>query len=51
MLLLGLLSAAITFTLTLFEIALECGFANDAHFSRAFRQKFGVSPRQYCISS
>ena len=34
-------------SLTLFEIALTCGFANDAHFSRVFRQNFGVSPRQY----
>lgn len=27
------------------EIAYRCGFLNAAHFSRAFRQRFGVSPR------
>lgn len=26
------------------EIAWQCGFANAAHFSRAFKQRFGVSP-------
>jgi AraC family transcriptional regulator, positive regulator of tynA and feaB len=29
------------------EIALRCGFSDPAHFSRAFKQKFGVSPRAY----
>jgi AraC-like DNA-binding protein len=28
------------------EIAYSWGFSNLAHFSRAFRQKFGMSPRQ-----
>jgi AraC-like DNA-binding protein len=27
------------------EVAYRCGFLNAAHFSRAFRQRFGVSPR------
>lgn len=26
------------------EVALECGFADMSHFSRVFRQRFGVSP-------
>ncbi|MEX2333706.1 MAG: AraC family transcriptional regulator, partial [Pseudohongiella sp.] len=26
------------------DIACECGFSSDAHFSRAFRQRFGLSP-------
>lgn len=29
------------------QIALDCGFADGAHFSRDFRAHFGVSPRQY----
>ncbi|EHH67676.1 helix-turn-helix domain-containing protein [Gluconobacter morbifer] len=31
--------------LTIADIALRHGFRNAAHFSRRFRQKFGVSPR------
>ncbi|CAB3761892.1 helix-turn-helix domain-containing protein [Paraburkholderia humisilvae] len=27
------------------EVAFRCGFVNAAHFSRAFRQRFGVSPK------
>lgn len=27
-------------------IAYSCGFTSDAHFSRAFRRQFGLSPRQ-----
>ncbi|MEX1196874.1 MAG: AraC family transcriptional regulator [Pseudohongiellaceae bacterium] len=26
------------------DIACDCGFTSDAHFSRAFRQRFGLSP-------
>ncbi len=29
------------------NIAMQCGFYNMSHFSRAFRQQYGVSPRQY----
>lgn len=29
------------------EIAFSCGFNDAAHFSRAFRERFGVSPRQF----
>ncbi len=29
------------------DVCLECGFENNTHFSKAFRQRFGVSPMQY----
>lgn len=29
------------------EIAFRCGFSDAAHFSRAFRDKFGLSPRAF----
>jgi len=29
------------------ELAFWCGFVDQAHFSRRFRQRFGVSPREY----
>lgn len=29
------------------EIALDCGFSDCNHFSRVFRQKFGISPTGY----
>lgn len=32
---------------TLIEIALECGFASHAHFSRAFRRMLNVTPSYY----
>ncbi|GGY09856.1 hypothetical protein GCM10007160_41410 [Litchfieldella qijiaojingensis] len=32
---------------SLTEVALACGFADAAHFSRAFRAQHGVSPRQW----
>jgi len=31
----------------LLDVALELGFSGDAHFSRSFRRKFGVSPSAY----
>jgi AraC family transcriptional regulator len=34
-------------TLSLGEIALDCGFADQAHFSRSFKQVTGQTPRQY----
>lgn len=32
------------------QIALDCGFADGAHFSRDFRERFGTSPRLYLKS-
>ncbi len=29
------------------DIALSCGFENMSYFNRVFKQKYGVSPRQY----
>lgn len=29
------------------EIIYECGFENQAHFTRAFKEKFGVAPLQF----
>lgn len=29
------------------DIAYECGFANVSHFSKTFKQKYGVSPSNY----
>jgi AraC family transcriptional regulator, positive regulator of tynA and feaB len=29
------------------DIAYRCGFSDPAHFSRAFKQRFGCSPRAY----
>lgn len=36
--------------LSMLDIALECGFANHAHFSRSFRQRLGVTPQFYRAS-
>lgn len=33
------------------QIAFACGFRNDAHFSRAFRSAYGVSPREFRAES
>lgn len=33
--------------LTVFEVALECGFTSQAVFARSFRQKFGVSATEF----
>lgn len=33
--------------LSLGELAFECGFLDQAHFSRRFRAHFGLSPRDY----
>lgn len=32
-----------------YEIADMCGFANGQHFNQVFRQKMGISPRQYAL--
>lgn len=29
------------------EVAYRCGFADQAHFSRRFRDRYGISPRDY----
>jgi AraC family transcriptional regulator len=34
-------------SLALLDIALECGFANETHFSRTFRERFGLPPGQF----
>lgn len=36
---------------TISAIALEAGFNNLSHFSRAFRQRYGTSPREYRADS
>src|SRR5512132_3788127 len=33
--------------MTVFEVALECGFTSQAAFARSFRQKFGVSATEF----
>ena len=32
---------------SLADIALQCGFADQSHFSREFRRQFGRTPREY----
>ena len=32
---------------SIIQIAFQWGFNDAAHFSRTFRQEFGLSPRQY----
>ena len=34
-------------TYSVTEIAREWSFVNRAHFSRVFKKRFGVSPREY----
>jgi AraC family transcriptional regulator, exoenzyme S synthesis regulatory protein ExsA len=36
-----------TTSLSIIEIALECGFEEPSHFSRTFRSRFGRSPTDY----
>ena len=33
--------------LSIGEITFECGFENQTHFSRVFKEKMGVSPLQF----
>ena len=45
---LRLASRALIYTdQSLAEIALNCGFADQSHFSREFRRQFGRTPREY----
>lgn len=41
------LASAALRRLTIGEIAYSWGFSDVAHFSRAFRERFGVSPREF----
>ncbi|MEM6437140.1 MAG: helix-turn-helix transcriptional regulator [Cyanobacteria bacterium P01_D01_bin.115] len=34
-------------TLSISDIALECGFANQTHLTKVFRQITGVTPKAY----
>jgi AraC family transcriptional regulator len=34
-------------SLSLIDIALACGFSSHAHFSTAFRSRYGLSPSAY----
>ena len=36
---------------SLTDVALDCGFASSSDFSRCFRQRFGVAPRAFDLSS
>jgi AraC-like DNA-binding protein len=42
-----LLSSSVLADRSITEIALECGFANSAHFSTEFRKRFGESPSHF----
>lgn len=33
--------------LSIKEIAFECGFVNDSHFNRIFKQHVGITPKQF----
>lgn len=34
-------------TLSIGDISVSCGYPNQLHFSRAFKQRYGVSPREW----
>ena len=42
----ALLESAACDTQSIASVAYQCGFNDPAHFSRVFRQRFGLSPRQ-----
>jgi AraC-like DNA-binding protein len=33
------------------EVAYQCGFTDAAHFSRAFKDRYGMTPREYAASN
>jgi AraC-like DNA-binding protein len=35
---------------TIKKIAYECGFASHAHFSRMFKARYQMTPREYAIN-
>ena len=35
--------------ITIYDIALQCGFVDTSHFSHVFRRKEGISPKQYIL--
>jgi transcriptional regulator GlxA family with amidase domain len=37
----------VTSDISLTAIATKCGFLSLSHFSKAFKQQFGVSPQQF----
>jgi AraC-like DNA-binding protein len=41
------LSSPICASLSISEICFRWGFNGSAHFSRAFKDRYGVSPREY----
>ena len=45
---LGIASRALVFgSKSLADVALNCGFADQSHFTREFRRQFGRTPREY----
>jgi len=45
----GMLTQATKKNLQAKEVAYRCGFADAAHFSRAFKAKYGLSPRAFAL--
>jgi AraC-like DNA-binding protein len=43
----GLLTCASKGAIQAKEVAYQCGFASASHFSRAFKKRFGMSPRAF----
>lgn len=37
--------------MNIMEVANEVGYANPSHFAKAFRNKYGVNPREFVLSS
>ncbi len=37
----------VTDSLTISQVAFECGFEDVSHFSRSFKEKFGITPSKY----